>query len=33
MEIKLAIQNLNKIELINHINLNLGCQSSRLQEK
>jgi len=32
MEIKLAIQKLNKIERINHINLNLGCPSSRVQE-
>ena len=32
MEIKLAIQKLNKIDRINHINLNLGCPSSRVQE-
>ena len=31
-EIKLAIQKLNKIDRINHINLNLGCPSSRVQE-
>ena len=29
IEIKLAIQKLNKIDRINHINLNLGCPSSR----
>ena len=32
IEIKLAIQKLNKIDRINHINLNLGCPSSRVQE-
>ena len=32
MEIKSAIQKLNKIDRINHINLNLGCPSSRVQE-
>ena len=32
MEIKLAIQKLNKIDRINHINFNLGCPSSRVQE-
>jgi tRNA-dihydrouridine synthase A len=32
IEIKLAIRKLNKIDLINHINLNLGCPSSRVQE-
>ena len=31
-EIKLAIQKLNQIDRINHINLNLGCPSSRVQE-
>ena len=32
IEIKLAIRKLNKIDRINHINLNLGCPSSRVQE-
>ena len=32
IEIKLAIQKLNKIDRINHVNLNLGCPSSRVQE-
>jgi len=32
IEIKLAIQKLNNIDRINHINLNLGCPSSRVQE-
>ena len=32
VEIKLAIQKLNKIDRINHINFNLGCPSSRVQE-
>jgi tRNA-dihydrouridine synthase A len=32
IEIKLAIQKLNKIDRINNINLNLGCPSSRVQE-
>ena len=32
LEIKEAIQKLNKVDYINHINFNLGCPSSRVQE-
>ena len=32
-EIKESIQKLNQIEYIKHLNFNLGCPSSRVQEK